>query len=164
MPSPIQLVGIERAVANLAQLPRRVAHRHLRIALNAAGGTIRDSAKTLAPRESGTLRQSLRVKVKIPDASFDVRHHGKPAYAVIGPARGFSKQVTKRAGRHRIIGKRTKLGSKPQTRRPSRYAHFAEKHQSFIGAASKTAGPAATARAAEKLAKAFETEANLLPK
>lgn len=159
----IQLKGNEQAIANLGQLPRRVALRHLRITLNAAGGTVRNAAKAMAPRESGALRGSLRVKVKIPDASWDVKHHGKPAYAVIGPGRGITKPVVRRKGRVRLAGKKA-AGLPVKLRKPSRYAHLAEKVHPFIGPASKTSGPAATARAAEKLAKAFEQEAAGLPK
>lgn len=91
MATTIQIVGIEQAVANLGQLPRKVALKHLRIALNAAGGTIKGAVVALAPRDTKLLAKSQAVKVKIPDASWDVKHHGRPAYVVIGTKRGSGK-------------------------------------------------------------------------
>lgn len=83
----IKLHGVQDALRAFDELPRRVRFKHLRIALNAGGGLIRDRAKAIVRRDSGLLSKSLGVKVSIPDASFNKAHHGKPAYAVIGPKR-----------------------------------------------------------------------------
>lgn len=165
----ITLTGVEQAIANLGNLPRKVAHRHLRIALSAAGGTIKAAAVAKAPAETKLLRKSLGVKVKIPDASFNVRHHGRPAYVVIGPRRQFVGPAIRKGGRTKILSTKRAVkhvlgGGKVQVRRASRYAHLAEKASPYLAPASRSAGPAASARAAEKLAKAFETEAAAMPK
>lgn len=190
----VQIEGIQQALKNLSQLPRRVAFKHLRVALNAAGGTLKAAAIEAAPRETGTLRQSLVVKVKIPDASWNVEHHGKPAYTVIGPKRNATRAFQKIEGdflkRHRqaqALLTKTRKSLKDQKlsataleraakstvkeafnrvifRTPSRYAHLAEDHKSFLAVAASSQGPAASARAAQKLAAAFETEAAALPK
>jgi hypothetical protein len=171
MPTTIKLVGVEQAIANLAQLPRKVALRHLRVALSAAGGKIKDVAKVLAPVETKTLRNALTVKVKIPDASWDVKHHGRPAYVLIGAKRGGTgdRQVSSWKGKiRRVTGKSLErahaFGLRVRVRRPSRYSHLAEKKHRFHANAARIAGPVASQRAADKLAKAFETEAAALPK
>jgi len=99
MQAPSQLVlklhGVPEALQAFRDLPRRVGFKHLRIALNAGGGIIRDRAKSIVRRESGTLAQSLGVKVKIPDASFNSAHHGKPAYVLVGPKRRSGRMIRK---------------------------------------------------------------------
>lgn len=74
-------------MANLARLPRRMGIKHFRIGLNAWGGVVKTEAKALVRKESKTLEKSLTVKVVIPDASYNVAHHGKPAYVLVGPGR-----------------------------------------------------------------------------
>lgn len=83
----IHVAGVKEALRAFDELPRKVRFKHLRIALNAGAGLIRDRAASLARRETGLLAGSLGIKVKIPDASYNEKHHGKPAYAVIGPKR-----------------------------------------------------------------------------
>lgn len=87
MTAQIKIFGVREALFAFRELPRRVGFKWLRIALSAAGGIIRDQAAQNARRETGLLAKSLGVKVKIPDASFNAAHHGKPAYVVIGPKR-----------------------------------------------------------------------------
>lgn len=87
MTATIKIFGVPEALRAFDELPRRVRFKHLRIALNAGGGIIKTRASQLARRETGLLSKSIGVKVKIPDASFNSAHHGKPAYAVIGPKR-----------------------------------------------------------------------------
>lgn len=138
-------------------LPRRVGIKTLRIALNAWGGVVKDKAKSLARRETGLLSKSIGVKVTIPDASRNVKHHGKPAYVVVGPKRksgrfmrrtstgslkGFGKaqkelkaqrNFFKTAGanplaRERLAVRMTKKQfGAAQYRNPTRYAHLVEK-------------------------------------
>jgi hypothetical protein len=112
----------------LILLPRRVGFRVLRKALNAWGGYVRNVAKSLAPEQTGLLKKSLKVKVVIPDASFNEKHHGRPAYVMVGPSRDAVGPVS--GGRLLSIRKATKLvrsGGRVQTRRPSRYAHLVER-------------------------------------
>src|SRR5688572_21122460 len=83
----MKVFGVNDCLAAFRELPMTVQNRGMRIGLNAAAGVIRDAAKANAPKETGLLRQSLKIKVRIPNASYNAAHHGKPAYAVIGPAR-----------------------------------------------------------------------------
>jgi hypothetical protein len=97
----IRIHGVPEALRAFDQLPRRVRFKHLRIALNAGGGVIRDRYKAIAHKETGLLSKSIGVKVKIPDASFNSAHHGKPAYAVVG--------VKRKAGRMMRLNKKGNL-------------------------------------------------------
>jgi hypothetical protein len=99
----IRIHGVPEALRAFDQLPRRVRFKHLRIALNAGGGVIRDAYKARAHRETGLLSKSIGVKVTIPDASFNKAHHGKPATAVIG--------VKRKAGRMMRLNKKNALKS-----------------------------------------------------
>jgi HK97 gp10 family phage protein len=85
----MQIRGMREAQRALQEVPRRTYHLHLRKAMNKAGGMLRNAASNFARVDTGLLKKSIKVKVKIPDASFNKAHHGKPAYAVIGPGRGF---------------------------------------------------------------------------
>src|SRR5688572_15201680 len=85
----MKITGLREAQRALQEVPRRTYHLHLRKALNKAGGMLRNAASNFARVDTGLLKKSLKVKVKIPAASFNAAHHGKPAYAVIGPGRGF---------------------------------------------------------------------------
>lgn len=127
----VKVFGVSDCVAAFSDLPRTVQNRHMRIALNAAGGVIRDAAVANLPRETGLLRKSVKVKVRVPNASHNQKHWGRPAYAVIGPARrvvGLATTVLgkTRAGIKRAIKAQTGAGS-VRIRRPSRYAHLIER-------------------------------------
>jgi hypothetical protein len=148
----------------LGALHRNTATRHLRIALNAWGGQVRNMARTLAPRDTGLLSRAQAVKVRIPDASFDVRHHGKPAYVVVGTDRravqhylaGTRKKLSTRTPRGVRLGLRWSALQKAQAgrqnidiRKPSRYAHLANKRSQFMRTAEalgRTAGALAFVR------------------
>lgn len=151
----IRIHGVPEALRAFDELPRRVRHKHLRIALNAGGGVIRDRYKAIAHRETGLLSKSIGVKVKIPDASFNKAHHGKPAYAVVGVKRKAGRMMRlKRTGlkgfgvaQRELVAERKRLnkeGKLPPLRReqaavkavlkknqeavyrnPARYAHLA---------------------------------------
>lgn len=105
----------------------------MRVALNAAGGVIRDAAVALAPKETGLLRKSIKVKVSVPEASHNPKHWSRPAYAVIGPARRIVSAVTTSGkGSLRTVGRNAAInaafrGKTVTRRRPSRYAHLVEK-------------------------------------
>jgi hypothetical protein len=129
----IKVHGIPEAVEAFKDLPRTVRNRHMRIAMNAGGGVIRNAMAARMPVETGLLKRSLRVKVKVPDASFNVAHHGRPAYAVIGPKRGITGRVgISRKGVMKTLTTRQAIrasfgGSGFHVRRPSRYAHLIER-------------------------------------
>lgn len=132
MTTVIKLHGVPEAIIAMRELPRRVQLRHLRIALNAGGGILKSTAQSLVPASTGLLKKSLGVKVKIPDASYNSAHHGKPAYVVIGPRRRFVRAAVVKAGKTRLLGDKTALkrvlgGGKVQVRSPSRYAHLVER-------------------------------------
>lgn len=141
----------------MQSLPRRVGLRHLRIALNAWGGVVKGVAQSLAREETGLLRKSIGVKVIIPDASWNVAHHGKPSRVIVGPKRksGRFMRVKKSGGlagfgkaQRALVAERKRLatgGVRPlareraavrsvaqafagaRYRNPSRYAHLVEK-------------------------------------
>jgi HK97 gp10 family phage protein len=127
----LRVGGVQDTLNAFRDLPRAVRNRHMRIAMNAGAGVIRDAAVANAPKQSGLLKKSLKIKVRVPDASFNTAHHGKPAYAVIGPAhhvvghvariKGVVKKITTRQAIKRSFG------GGAVYRRPSRYAHLVEK-------------------------------------
>lgn len=156
MTTQIILSGVPAAVRAFAEFPRRVYFKHLRRALNAAGGVVRKQYSATVPRVTGLLAKTTGVKVAIPDASFNAKHHGKPAYVVIGVKRNASKFLRRnKAGNLRGYGaankalkaERKNLGvvlsplqreleakrlvqakfSDATYRAPSRYAHLAGK-------------------------------------
>lgn len=92
-PSPFKMrvVGVESTINALRTLPRKMRFKHMRIALNAGGGVLRDAAKAKVRHVSGALKASLKVKVKIPEASHNPAHRQKPAYIVVGPGRRSQK-------------------------------------------------------------------------
>lgn len=129
----IKVFGVQDCLNAFRDLPRTVRNKHMRIGLNAAGGVIRNAMMAGAPKETGLLKRAIKVKVKVPDASHNPLHHGRPAYAVIGPARRIASAVTVTAkGRWRAVSRSSAInaafrGRTVQRRRPSRYAHFIEK-------------------------------------
>jgi HK97 gp10 family phage protein len=128
----LRVGGVQDTLNAFRDLPRAIRNRHMRIAMNAGAGVIRDTAVANAPKQSGLLKKSLKVKVRVPDASYNVAHHGRPAYAVIGPSRYVVGPTVKRGGKTKLMGikRATKYvlgGGKVQTRSPSRYAHLVEK-------------------------------------
>jgi hypothetical protein len=170
----IHVEGAKHAIEAFADLPARMQFKHIRIALNAAGGVIRDRAAQIVPRESGLLRRSLAVKVKIPNASFNQKHWGKPEYAVIGARRRFTQAVTfNKSGKARSISREGVFtaafkGRTVKRRKPSRYLHLVEKGtphvmaRPFLDTAVRTEGGVASAKAITKLKQGLAQEANNL--
>lgn len=101
MSMTIRLHGVQESLMAFRELPRRVGFKHLRIALNAGGGIVKNRYASIVPRETGLLSKSIGVKVTIPDASYNTAHHGRPATAVVG--------VKRRAGRMMRVGRKGKL-------------------------------------------------------
>lgn len=154
----IQVLGVRETVATFQELPRSIRNRHMRIAMNAGAGIVRDAAVARAPRETGLLGRAQKIKVKIPDASFNAAHHGRPAYAVIGTSRRVVSAIgrTAKGKVRRISDKRaTKIvlgGGRVAFRKPSRYAHLAGKSgKQWLVQAARSAGPAAQAKIISKL-------------
>ena len=163
---------------NLSVLPKRIGLRVFRVALNAWGGVVKQAQKSSWKKRTGLLRRSPTVKVKIPDASYNVAHHGKPAYVIVGPGRDVVGPVTKINGKSRLLGikRATKFvlgGGKVKTARASRYAHLVERGiagtvriapnpaVAMSVAAGETAG---FTKLTQKLEQGIAAEAAALPK
>lgn len=128
----IHVTGVQDTINAFRDLPRTIRNKHMRVALNAGAGVIRDATVANIPSESGLAKKSIKIKVRVPDASFNTKHHGRPAYAVIGPARGVVGRVARIKGRVKTITTRQAIkrsfgGGGFTTRRPSRYFHILEK-------------------------------------
>jgi len=169
----VELHGFKEAAAKLRALPRAIGLRHKRIALNAAAGVIRDAAKVLANKETGLLGKSLSVKVKVPEASRNAKHHGKPAYAVIGASRKMIRPVNRTAkGKLKAVGAaRARKLNITTVRKPSRYLHLVEKgHKTpgggfvrgsgFMAKAARRAGPLAARKGIQKIQQGIAAEAS----
>lgn len=167
----IDMGTYRQLMSNLAQFPRNVAFLHFRKGLNAWGGVVRNKARTLARRQTGLLQKSLTVKVKIPDRSYNIKHHGKPAYVMVGPSRRVVAPVV--SGKKLSIRKATKRvlgGGRVQTRRPSRYAHLVERGHGggqahpFIGPAQEYGKTVGMDALFDKLRQGIAQAAAALPK
>lgn len=154
----------------LSLLPRRVGFRVVRIALNAWGGYVRNQARSLAPEETGLLKKSLKVKAVIPDSSYNEKHHGKPAYVMVGPARGVKALVQDRRTVTRARLEKTGWrGNRVSVRRPSRYAHLVErgtasgvKASYFMNRAQRAGNVGGLVVLKDKLTKGIEAESAAL--
>lgn len=164
MPQAMQLTGVREALHNMRELPRGVQIRQLRIALNAAGGILKRYAAASAPKETGLLKQSIVVKVIIPDASKNTAHHGKPARVIIGPSRKVKRPVHRGAKGLRAITEKRAANLRHQGkavdkyRKPSRYAHLAHRKTPYLTTAVNIAGAAAMHKASQKLREGVEIE------
>lgn len=131
MTTVMKLFGVKETMHAMRHIPRQVQFRHLRIAMNAGGGIMKRSAEGYVPTETKLLKKALAVKVKIPDASYNRAHHGKPAYVVIGPRRNFVRASVRAAsGKSRLLSdkkafSRVMGGGRVSVRNPARYAHLA---------------------------------------
>lgn len=154
-----------RVMENLSLLPRRVGIRVYRIALNAWGGVVKQVAVSRARRRTGLLKKSQVVKVKIPDASYNVKHHGKPAYVMVGTSRDAvapfagNKKLSVRKATKRVLS-----GGKVRAVRPSRYAHLVEARFPFIEPASRAGEGPGFLKFEQKMAQGIAAEAAKLPK
>lgn len=172
----VAVAGVPEALYAFAELPKRLRIKHVRIALSAAAGMIRNAAASIVQRKSKLLQRSLKVKVTIPDASYNEQHHGKPAYAVIGPVRrAVSEVVVGRVLKSGIIKTKRRVSvtgrnllSGVRLKRASRYAHLVEKGHGgkqparafpFLSRAVEQVGAGAMAKAKSKLEEGLFAEA-----
>lgn len=140
--------------------------KHVRIALNAGAGVYKRFAIAMSPRETGTLAKAYAIKVKIPDASYNTAHHGRPAYAVIGFKRGWSRYAASIKGAIKALTPRRaqKLslvdGRSIGIRTPSRYAHLAGpgRRSTFMQRAALIGARPAANRALWKLQQGIREE------
>jgi len=151
------------------KFPRAFRNKNFRIALSAMAGIQRASASKFAPKQTKLLSKSLAIKVKVPAASFNKKHHSRPAYSVVGPNKNIVRaSIVDRRGRTRLLTDKKALkhvlsGNKVIVRKPSRYAHLAEnegrKPSRFMSRASIKSQRAALYVAERKLKDAAEKEA-----
>lgn len=183
---------LDKLLLNLRELPRRVGQKHLRIALNAWGGAVRAHARRFVRKETGLLDKSLSVKVVIPNTSYNVAHHGRPPYVLVGPGRRkgrfinpdtlrnigaanrFANTLRKQlnaAGtanplrRETLAVKATRRAyPKAVYRNPSRYAHLVEKRYPFIRKAQEYGQRDGMAALFNRLREGIQQEARALQK
>lgn len=117
--------GIDKLRNRLARIKPSVERKHMRRAMLAAGGVIRDEAASRAPVRTGLLKRSYRVKY--------VRRRDGGGLAIIGPKQGMKRAIRRtRRGTFRAIGKK-KLAELQAAKSPIRYhdpariAHLVEK-------------------------------------
>ena len=155
-------VTLRRTLETVTQLPFQMRAKYLREALNAGGGTLRNFATSMAPRETKTLIKSIKVKVVIPDTSHNRAHHGKPAYIVVGPKRRHGRMAIYSRGKLRAKSQqgaekeRLLKDKKIYLRVPSRYAHLAGpgRKSTFLQRASQLGGGMVMTRIQHKLTQA----------
>lgn len=155
----IQIQGVPQAIKALEQFAYNVRIRQLRIAMNAAMGVLKNH--TVAPRDTGLLDRSQRVKVVIPAASRNPAHHDKPAYGLLGAGRGLAGMMTKR-GKVRLVAKNKRLTTRMAGNKlvfASRYSHFAEKKYHYLARAIAAGQADAQAKFASKIAEGIKAEA-----
>jgi hypothetical protein len=151
---------LRATLSNLKKLPNGTRRKSVRIAMNAGMGVFKRAAERFVPRETGLLKKSLGVKVKIPT------NKNKPAYGIVGPRRGFKRAVgrLRRGSSLRTVGKKTVInmllgGETVVYRNPSRYAHLAERHKPYLGRAQRAVARAAIDTMSRRLGREVELEA-----
>jgi hypothetical protein len=122
----IKVIGIPQTLFVLQSFTPELRRKHLKIAMSAAGGVMKDAAKPQMPKETGLLRRSIIVKSSVP------KNPAKPAYAAVGASRKTLGAFTTTRGRARILTNARYLksgqpGNFGRLRRPARYLHLVEK-------------------------------------
>lgn len=154
----IDKASADRLARNLQRLPRSMARLEFIKALNAAGAPGKAVASARAARETGLLSKAMIVKIPR-------NREGVPTGVMIGASRKVQKPFRGR----KTLGpkKAAKLisqGLKVRMRKPSRYAHLAEKKSPAIAAAARTLQTVGVARLHQKLEQGLALQAGLLPK
>lgn len=184
MPHAVIIEGLPGALRALDELPKRLQNKHTRIALSAAGGVLKSAAVAAlaGSKKSGLLARSIGVKVVVPSASFNVKHHNKPAYLVVGARRGFLAPVARVKGKTKKLSlkaatKRVLGGGRVKARDPARYSHLVHnpvnvvrggkvvgriKGNPFLAIASQRAGQQALDKATAKMRQGLEIERRAL--
>lgn len=122
----VKVIGIPQTLFALQSFTPELRRKHLKIAMSAAGGVMKDAAKPRMPKETGILRRAIIVKAHVP------KRGDKPAYAVVGANNKVVGAFTTVRGRARILTNARYLKSGNPTnfgrlRRPGRYLHLVEK-------------------------------------
>jgi hypothetical protein len=149
----IQVVGLQAMQANLRQLGQAIERKHMRIAFNAGGGVMKRDAAPRIQRDTGAYSKSLAVRVTN-------RKKGGWA-AVVGASRKAKwKEWQTKTGKLKVSRVRGNplavFGDK--FKKPSRYAHFAEKKNPAMARAASAAGPAAGQKIVSKLVEGLQIE------
>jgi hypothetical protein len=186
----VQMTGVKECLAALKDVPAGIQRKHMRIAMNAAGGILKTGAVGRVPKRTGLLKQSLGVKV--------TQKKTGDWYVVVGAKRGMSRGIkTTRKGNVRALSKKatsnlrfTPGGSSTRIN-PTRYLHLVEggtrshfvsikskrvlagnggiwgtkaairaKPARFLAATSQVSGQAAVQKAITKLREAILSHAN----
>lgn len=166
MTTPILTIDVKSLAqfqSAMSQLPRNVGIKHLRIALNAWGGEVKNEAIANVATDTKLLRRSLGVRVVIPDASWNVNHHGRPSRVIVGARRKFVALKSRKRLKSGIVRTRYKIvrldATSGRVKRASRYHHIAEGQQDYIAPAQRAGNTRGLAKLARKLGEGIRTEA-----
>jgi hypothetical protein len=170
----IKLVGMEKCLRALSELPKRVQNKQMRIAMNAGGGVIKQTVISLAPSKHLKRHQAVKVKQK---------RNGE-WFAAIGTKRG--KTITIKikgksftqikkfnisriahlldggTKRHEVKAKNKRSLATPingQWQFFGKRVFVRAKATNYMSRAATIAGPAATEKAVRKLNEGIATEA-----
>jgi predicted pyridoxine 5'-phosphate oxidase superfamily flavin-nucleotide-binding protein len=154
---------VRRVRDNLGRVEKAVGRKHLLIGLNAAGSPAKATAQAESARETGLLSKSMIVRVPRD------RKTRYPSGVVIGASRkvvrafiqkgGVGKLLTDRKATKRVLG-----GGKVRVRKPSRYAHLAERKKPAIHKAARTLEVVGVPRMIQKIEQGIAAECAALPK
>jgi hypothetical protein len=123
----VKLEGVNECLAALRNLPLNVQRKHMRVAMNAAGGVLKTGAVSRVPQRTKLLKQSMSVKV--------TQKRSGEWYTVVGAKRGMKRALRLTSkGTTKALGKRatsnlkfTPGGGGQRYYDPARTAHLAEK-------------------------------------
>ncbi len=104
-----EIEGVERFLRILAKWKRGVRNRVLRKAITKAGRPLRKAVKRAAPKETGALRGSISLVVRVTHKA-----KGGIVTGIIGPKKGYTRPDPKGKGKRGV-------------RVPTRYAHLVER-------------------------------------
>lgn len=123
----LKLDGVPACLAALKNANDAIKRKYMRIAVNAAGGQIKNAAVSRVPQRTKLLKQALGVKV--------TQKRNGEWYAVVGAKRGMKRAIRMtRGGSAKAMGKRATSNLKftpgaggTKHIDPARYIHLAEK-------------------------------------
>lgn len=139
----VTIEGDAKLMRRLGGIKEAVKRRILKKAVNDAARPWVKIAKSKAPRQSGLLRKSMGIKVRVYRSTGNV-------VAMVGPRKGFKREVVVRDRRGR---KQTVM------RDPIRYAHLVEKQVRYLWSTYESDRKAAQDRLNSRIASEIEKEA-----
>jgi len=119
-----KVLGVEELIAALQDFKQSVRKRVIYNAVRKCGPVVTKAIKPGVPRETGTLKKSIGHRVY-------THRGGDGAGVVIGPRKGFARQVVLRTkgklrGKFRAFKRNEKAAGRTQKRNPVNYAHLVE--------------------------------------